>query len=348
MPTAAPTTSAAPFAAPVYSTGPAGPAASAPGTGPSASAPPLPAGPRVDPFDALLRAALDPRSWRALCPGLHVEGERLAPDDAPPRVAADDAVVSTRPLREGELREALGDLRAEGYLELPELLRPEDAARLEGAAARLHQRGLPPVFSFVYDEPWRAAALLSPVLSAALGPGYRQLPDFWAWLVPPSEEARGWVPHRDRPGTPRQDGLPATLTLWVALSEATPRNGCMYILPRGRDARFGTSEIPEVGRGELQDLRALPASPGTVFIWDQDVYHWGSRSSARARRPRVSFACEFQRGDFPPYNAPLRDPLRPPDFQGRLRLIGKQLRQYQHMHALSPLLARLAERLVLL
>src|SRR5205085_4621364 len=132
-------------------------------------------------------------------------------------------------------------------------------------------------FSFVFDEPWAAAARFQTVLSAALGSGYRQLPDFWAWYIQPSNEGRGWVPHRDRPGTPRQDGLPATVSLWVALSESTPRNGCMYILPRGRDALYGTGQMPELHREQLQDLRALPASPGTAFIWDQDVYHWGGR-----------------------------------------------------------------------
>jgi hypothetical protein len=293
----------------------------------------------LDRFESLLRATLDPESWLAVSPGMHIGGGRLR---------AGEEAVAAREVGDEELREVLCDLRAEGYLELSDLIAPGDAARLEATASRLYQFGLPPVFTFIYDEPWHAAARMGTVLSAALGPGYRQLPDFWAWFIPPSAEGRGWVPHRDRPATPRQDGLPATVTLWMALSEATPKNGCMYVLPRGRDPRFGTSQIPEIPRDALQDVRALPASPGTVLIWDQDIYHWGGRSSTLARRPRVSLACEFQRGDFPAYNSPLIDPREPPDFAGRLRLIGKQLRQYQHMHPLSPMLARLAERLVLL
>ena len=49
----------------------------------------------------------------------------------------------------------------------------------------------------------------------------------------------------------------------------------------------------------LQNIRALPTGPGGAYVWNQVVYHWGARSSLHAPEPRISFACEFQRGDLP-------------------------------------------------
>lgn len=274
--------------------------------------------------------------WRDLLPTLHLGGQAAGP------------CVRTRPIGAPEVERALGDLRDDGVLELPELLYSDDAARMAAAVTALRRLGLPPLFLFVFDEPWALAARVSAVVGQALGPDYRLLPDFWSWFVAPSDNDRGWVPHRDRPGLPKFDGMPASMTLWVALTDATPRNGCMVVLPKRRDAHYGTDLAQDLTRDELQDVRALPARAGTALMWDQDVYHWGGRSSARAAGPRISLALEFQRGDLDPLNAPLLDPAAPPDFHDRLRLIGKQLLQYQHMHPLSPALTDFATRMVAL
>lgn len=95
----------------------------------------------------------------------------------------------------------------------------------------------------------------------------------------------------------------------------------------------------------LQDVRALPAKPGDVLGWNQAILHWGARSSRRATEPRISFACEFQRGDVEPYNRPLLDPQQLPPIEMRLALIGKQILQYRHMYGLSDAMTEIATRL---
>jgi hypothetical protein len=236
-------------------------------------------------------------------------------------------------------------LRQEGYLEVPGFLPPVEAGRMDGAVRKLVGGGWQPVFAMVYDEFWDAVASLAPVLAGILGDDYRQLPDFWAWHVNASDVDRGWSPHRDRPGTVLPDGTPATLTVWFALSEATPLNGCIYMMPMQRDALFHSTATATVPLNQLQNIRALPVRAGSVLAWNQQVFHWGARSSSRADGPRVSFACEFQRGDIPPCNTPLLIPVMRPDFQTRLRLIGMQVLQYQHMYKLSAQLCEVARRL---
>src|SRR5262249_2352546 len=100
----------------------------------------------------------------------------------------------------------------------------------------------------------------------------------------------------------------------------------------------------DVSRGlpNPQDIRALPATAGSVFAWNQALLHWGSRASRLGREPRVSVAFEFQRGDQPAIEQPLLDPLCAPTFEERIGLIAKLMLQYNHMHKLSPELTELA------
>ncbi|PNH04087.1 hypothetical protein TSOC_009776 [Tetrabaena socialis] len=61
-------------------------------------------------------------------------------------------------------------------------------------------------------------------------------------LPPPCPDTggRGWPPHRDRPTMPLlpPDRLPPYLTLWVALTPATPDNGCIHVLPADLDPLY--------------------------------------------------------------------------------------------------------------
>lgn len=62
------------------------------------------------------------------------------------------------------------------------------------------------------------------------------MPDIWVFNIDPRHgEPAGWRPHRDRPHPWMADGTPNSLNFWLPLTEATPLNGCMYILPRPAD-----------------------------------------------------------------------------------------------------------------
>jgi len=261
--------------------------------------------------------------WLDLCRDMSIEGGALA---ANPDVGDIDVLFS--------------NLKREGYIQAPGAMPKECITPIRTAISTLFQQGLPLAFAFVYDEPWLAFQGLSTFLSTVLGSDYRALPDFWVWHVNPSDEACGWGPHRDKGNvlTLDDDNSPQTLTVWLPLSDATTLNSCMYVLPAHLDQRIAqrTWNGPENTYVQnLQDIRALPATAGSVLAWNQAILHWGSRASHLGEAPRISVAFEFQRGDRPPFNRPLLDPGRAPSFTERLGLVGKQILQYRHMYPLT-------------
>ncbi len=236
-------------------------------------------------------------------------------------------------------------MRREGYFQMPPVDWQLPLAEMSSLIARLDAAGIPVPFAFVYDEFWLMFVKLHVVIEGLLGPGYMRLPDFWAWFVDPRRDDAGWKPHRDKTfGTLREDGSPKSLTVWIPLSDATTLNGCMYIVPADRDPTYNTAQCNE-WKFAHQDIRALPAEAGSIFMWNQQVLHWGSHGTPRETRPRVSVALEFQAGDIPAYNQPLMAPTSIPNFRARLGLIGKQILQYQHMYPLSPEVRAKAEHL---
>jgi len=285
---------------------------------------------------AALSRYLDRATWLALAPGMHVEDGAFVNAAAP--FQFDAASVET----------ARALLRSEGYLQIPP---PDWRLPIEAMAAviaGLDRRGIPVAFAFVYDEFWCLFGRLVGLLDAVLGPGFQRLPDFWAWCVDPRRDDSGWKPHRDKDWqTLFPDGSPKSATIWIPLSDATPLNGCMYIVPADRDRAYGKPG-DERGQFEYADIRALPAAAGTIFCWNQAVLHWGAHASPRETAPRIAVAFEFQSGAVAPYNQPLTSPYTIPTLRLRLQLIAMQILQYDHMYPLSPEVAALARTLAAL
>jgi hypothetical protein len=270
--------------------------------------------------------------WRELRPLLSIEN---------PTKAAPAAL--------GDVNELLQRLRYEGYINVPGVLAADAVGPLRDCIALLHDLRIPLAFAFVYDQFWHVFQGLARFMEIALGGSYRALPDFWVWHVPATEQAKGWGPHRDRvQPTLDRDNSPHSLTVWLPFTDATPLNGCIYVLPAHLDERFKRRRWDGEDNNvvtEPQNVRALPATAGSFLCWNQAVLHWGGRASRLADGPRASAAFEFQRGDRPAFNQPLLDPQRTPPFRERLGLIGKQVLQYQHMYPLTPDVQHIAELL---
>jgi ectoine hydroxylase-related dioxygenase (phytanoyl-CoA dioxygenase family) len=67
--------------------------------------------------------------------------------------------------------------------------------------------------------------------------------DALAWHVDARNGESGFSPHRDRQpddskGTFRPDGSAMYTTCWIALSEASPETGCLYVIPRQFDPGY--------------------------------------------------------------------------------------------------------------
>ena len=270
--------------------------------------------------------------WRDFCPDLHIEhGFENATTQ-----------LETTGISADGLRQLI---RTEGYFQLPPADWQLPLKTMAGVVSRLADEGMPTALAFVYDEFWALSVKLTTMLEGLLGPGFLRLPDFWAWNVDPARDDSGWRPHRDKGyASLRPDRSAKSLTVWLPLTESTTLNGCIYILPADRDPVYATPNDKN-WHIELPEIRALPAQPGAIFVWTQAVLHWGSHTSRRADKSRVSVAFEFQANDIPPYNQPLMEPMTVPVFDARLKLIAKQILQYQHMYPLEPIVAAVAQRL---
>jgi len=277
---------------------------------------------------------LQPQSWIDLSPRLNVANSERWKNS--PVFKIDEPTAKTLE----------GLLLREGYFHIPQLPWNLPLPEMAQTIVRLSERGLVPPFCFMYDEFWVMFASLHHLLSRLLGDQYMMLPDFWAWYVDPRAGNSGWKPHRDKNYQSLfPDGRPQSLSVWIPLTEATPLNGCMYIVPAHLDPTYNTPQDHE-WRFAHQDVRALPSPAGGLFMWTQGVVHWGSRSSPLAAGPRISLAFEFQRGDVPPMNRPLIPPRAHLSVNQRLTMICKQILQYQHMYPLAPALQKFAEQVL--
>lgn len=272
-------------------------------------------------------------TWRTFAPALHIEDAGLLKAAAP--LPVDPAVAIAA--RERLLRE--------GYFQDSDFAFGVDLAVMAETVRKLSSAGLSPVFAFLYDEFWLPYCQLDGLFREILG-GYAMLPDFWCWNVDPAKGDAGWTPHRDKGGTTlRPDGMPNSITVWLPLTDATPLTSCMYIVPAHLDPTYGTAREGE-WRFDLPSVRALPAKPGDVLIWNQAVLHWGSKSAAHGKASRISMAIEFQRADVPPMNPPLIQPGVLLPFEQRLKLIARQVLQYRHMYKVAPDLEQMMLKLV--
>lgn len=237
-------------------------------------------------------------------------------------------------------------MRVEGYFQESDAELVALSGLLADAIDRAAALSIPPVFVFLFDEAWRVFERQSATLASFLGEDFQVLPDFWAWRVDPQAGQAGWRPHRDKGHAGlRADGTPKSLTVWVPLTEAKPANGCMYILPADRDPVYGKPNDTQ-WQVDYPSIRALPGKPGDWFCWNQAVLHWGGQTSRFCQERRLSMALEFQRADEPAFNTPLLGTTPNLDFDMRLRLVAKQILQYQHMYPLPAPMQALAARIL--
>lgn len=276
---------------------------------------------------------LDLDYWRALNPHLTVS---QAPKFSEDLVFADKCLQVTS-----------DRLHHDGYIHQDQVFSSEETSVLRIGVEALVKQGWPAAFIYVYDEAWDLFHKLDGFLSHFLGEDFGLLPHFWAWHVDVDGKGQesGWPPHVDYPGECAFfDDFLVSLSLWIPLSDATPENGCMSILPLSRQKQY-ESPVKEPEDILLQDVRALPAKAGSLLGWRQDLWHWSGRSSKYAQAPRISLSLEFQNRAFESLSASLFDLDTPPDPILRLRLVCGQFAKYDHMEGVSESLMRVGKEI---
>ena len=190
---------------------------------------------------------------------------------------------------------------------------------------------------------------IAPVLTPILGENYRVLGDFWIWCISQRTASAGWRPHRDyqfrRRITLRDDRRPMIVTVWIPFTDATPLNGCMYLVPMASDPNI-PDRLNSYQVSNLQDIRALPAQAGSVLAWNQYVMHWGGAASKWADCPRMSTGIYAQAGDVPLFTDKPVDFDQALPFARRLSLISSNLLLYQSEHGFPSELVEIALRVV--
>ena len=266
------------------------------------------------------------------------------------------AALAELPLPAGEAASVCRHVGQHGFGALPVVLPPAALAPLNSIIDAVVAADWPPVFAFVFDALWSTArtAGVRAVLDGALGPGAHQVPHVWVHVVPAVAGARGWAPHKDGGLAARS---PSRLSIWIALTDASIDNGCMYVLPRSHPAARaldGDWHAETIGVAQAVELlsgaRALPAAAGAALVWDFDLLHWGgTRTGSGAARRSVSFefigaGAEPAADERPLIACGPADPL--PSFESRLRVIADGILQYSKHDASVYRFRPLAERLL--
>jgi hypothetical protein len=259
--------------------------------------------------------------WRELSPDSRLSDEPFAE-------LGELYQVSTQ-----EVKRLRAQLLSEGYFQSTPLIPKEETEKLASMVSTVVARGFPPLFSMVYDDFWRLIARLEYLIVPLVGSEFKIVPDFWVWRVDGSSGKGGWVAHRDHECDHPFDeqGRPNLVTAWIALTEATLENACMYVLPTCHDAylpdQVANYSVPP---GAEHHIRALPAQPGSVLGWNQHLLHWGS--AYRSGPPRVSLGIYLQRANAGPAltAAPAFRPKGRLGFDERLGMVGRMLVKYRH------------------
>jgi hypothetical protein len=240
-------------------------------------------------------------------------------------------IPETNPLNIENVYELRKSFERKGYFQTDPIL-PEPVLKpIRDCIERLKADRWPPVFVFVYDQVWQVsnAPSLIHLRSDFLGPGCKRTSRVWCFYVDPVPGSRGFAPHAD--GFGRADRL----TVWVALSDATLENGCIYVIPQDLvpDAAktcYSRDLKPHDLGVLLQSCRALPAKAGSILGWNFNLVHWSSFCN-RPAGPRISFSVEFiaRQAEPDPDELPLLDGTGLPTFPQRILAIANGILGYE-------------------
>ena len=219
-------------------------------------------------------------------------------------------------------------------------------SQLAEGILELERHGWPPTFIAMYDEAWVMAKDAQEIMDVVAGNNLCM--DVVAFLVRPTQ--KGFSPHRDRQpedwvpkgaaaetsSTFKADGMAKYVTLWAALTDATPENSCLHFVPRTVDPGYSAGD-PEDGdplqrvfqdKAAYQKIRSVPVPAGGCTFHTHRTIHWGSAGrNCHTVAPRVALSFGFSTQDFePPYFSAKELPF--PDFKLRAALVSAQVINY--------------------
>lgn len=293
--------------------------------------------------------------WRKLCPDLSISptGNEDA-DGLSSQQKKQAAAHKSTPVDESQRRRER--LIEDGYVLIDDAIEDQRLVhRLAAAITTLHKKhALPATFALLFDETWQLAQAASENLSSSSHPTNKFNFDMLAWYIDPREDMVGFSPHRDRqPDDAKSsffdDGMAKYVTMWLALTDATPENSCLYVIPKQFDPGYiegdddgdeGSDPLSRAlpDKQAYQNIRALPRRAGQSLLFTHRILHWGSRGNPNShiKTPRIaiSFVSSDPAFERPYLDSSLLDNGMPP-FKIRLLLVCAQLLIYYQRFDLS-------------
>jgi hypothetical protein len=277
--------------------------------------------------------------WNRICPNLSIETTNDKKAGTNPTISSDEA----------ERRRA--KLIKDGFALVDEPLDPILIQKLKEGITRLHEQNLPASLILLFDETWELAQSSRKVLASSSHSKNSFNFDLFAWYIEAGDS--GFSPHRDRQPSDAtatfhaDDEQAKFITQWIALSDATPENSCLYVIPKPHDPGYvdGDTEEEDPLRRSLPDkesfqyIRALPRQSGQSILFTHRIIHWGSKSDPDTSHPprvAISFVCSDATYEAPLLVSPdcfTED--KTPKFATRLLLVCAQLLIYYQRLELS-------------
>lgn len=305
--------------------------------------------------DQTLESLQDLNFWRALCPFLSIADTAI---ESEVRARTDTLeVIHSYASSPRDQVENLGLLLADrGFFRLPTGQMEIPSELLSNLAAGVHRlvaHGFHPTFLLMYDEVWLLGELIGSILIPASGNA--PVGDWFVFHVDPSIVAgyQPGPPHRDRPLATESSfrgltGSPKYCSAWLALTDATPENSCLYVIPRGNDDGYhgigdATASAHTAAR-QFQGIVAQPLSAGGLLAFSHRLLHWGSTPQPNAVlesdavgivADRIALSLAFADPSFeePYFDHSVHLPFPPVGL--RLGLVAGQQIQYEHLAPLG-------------
>lgn len=264
-------------------------------------------------------ATQSPEFWRRLAPELTIS-------DAQPTAAIEHS--------NGQINREKMRLVNDGFVRLKQPGFKVKMDQISSAMDRIVNAGLPAAFIGVYDETWTIIAQLQDVIDGMFDGKSAMVPDFWASHTVSSASLTAG---RKRAGKGiYEDGTPKNVTVWIPVTDATPENGCVYVVPAGQDRNYGKPN-PERADASLSGIRALSAQAGDALIWTGETYNWQARPDRHGDDGALmSLNWEFQCRETAPIDGLLVDSYPYVPFETRLALLARQMPLHRRDFSASP------------
>lgn len=248
--------------------------------------------------------------WNDLCFDLHVESaDFIQTNIAPLDIDSDPIQVLIDQMKKG------------GHIHIHRANWPIWFSTLAQLVTKLHNASIPLNFAFVYDEFWLVLAKLHTLTVRFLDENYLILPKLVTRFIEADTTSVKTVTTNDI-NLSSQAKLCQELSIWIALTDASVQNSCLYAIPSNRltvklNKHHKTLEYNE----DLQNVRALPTYAGGFIMWDQVTNIWESQPSKFATDPRISISFSVVRKNSSNDNAIPMDGKTIPSFNERIKLI---------------------------